>query len=179
LNSTTTDCVSNLLFLEFVPARVVRLGLLDIGVDHRCKALVVSKVIVKRPLGGGVDRGRIGCSGGRIMHLARQPDDLGETTTTESSNLLFSQRTTTIPLDLYAARKLVTPFYDALTRPGDKDVEALINSVTSADFQSCGNDTIPLRRRKWSLPTNVGHQNTTAQSGTVCHIESRLMHIDK
>jgi hypothetical protein len=145
LNSTTTDCVSNLLFLEFVPARVVRLGLLDIGVDHRCKALVVSKVIVKRPLGGGVDRGRIGCSGGRIMHLARQPDDLGETTTTESSNLLFSQRTTTIPLDLYAARKLVTPFYDALTRPGDKDVEALINSVTSADFQSCGNDTIPLR----------------------------------
>jgi hypothetical protein len=26
-----------------------------------------------------------------------------------------------MPLDLYAARKLVTPFYDALTRPGDKE----------------------------------------------------------
>jgi hypothetical protein len=36
----------------------------------------------------------------------------------------------------------MTPIYDALTRPGDKDVEALIKSVTSADFQSCGNDTI-------------------------------------
>jgi predicted ester cyclase len=45
-----------------------------------------------------------------------------------------------MPLDLDAARKLVTPIYDALTRPGDKDVEALIKSVTSADFQSCGNE---------------------------------------
>jgi hypothetical protein len=43
-------------------------------------------------------------------------------------------------LDLDAARKLVTPIYDALTRPGEKDVEALIKSVTSADFQSCGNE---------------------------------------
>ena len=43
-------------------------------------------------------------------------------------------------LDLDAARKLVTPIYDALTTPGDKDVEALIKSVTSADFQSCGNE---------------------------------------
>jgi predicted ester cyclase len=43
-------------------------------------------------------------------------------------------------LDLDAARKLVTPIYDALTTPGDKDVEALIRSVTSADFQSCGNE---------------------------------------
>jgi predicted ester cyclase len=45
-----------------------------------------------------------------------------------------------MPLDLDAARKLVTPIYDALTTPGDKDVEALIRSVTSADFQSCGNE---------------------------------------
>lgn len=43
-------------------------------------------------------------------------------------------------LDLDTARKLVAPIYDALTRPGDKDVEALIKSVTSADFQSCGNE---------------------------------------
>ena len=34
----------------------------------------------------------------------------------------------------------MTPIFDALTRPGDKDVEALIKSVTSADFQSCGNE---------------------------------------
>ena len=53
-----------------------------------------------------------------------------------------------MPLDLDAARKLLTPFYDALTRPEDKDVEALINSVTSADFQSCGNDTIPIATEK-------------------------------
>jgi predicted SnoaL-like aldol condensation-catalyzing enzyme len=46
----------------------------------------------------------------------------------------------TMPLDLDAARKLVTPIYDALTRPGDKNVEALIKSVTSADFQSCSNE---------------------------------------
>ena len=45
-----------------------------------------------------------------------------------------------MPLDLDAARKLVTPIYDALTRPGEKDVEALIKSVTSADFQSCCNE---------------------------------------
>ena len=45
-----------------------------------------------------------------------------------------------MPLDLDAARKLVTPIYDALTRPGEKDFEALIKSVTSADFQSCGNE---------------------------------------
>jgi hypothetical protein len=45
-----------------------------------------------------------------------------------------------MPLDLDTARKLVSPVYDALTRPGEKDVEALIKSVTSADFQSCGNE---------------------------------------
>lgn len=45
-----------------------------------------------------------------------------------------------MPLDLDTARKLVSPIYDALTRPGEKDVEALIKMVTSADFQSCGNE---------------------------------------
>jgi predicted ester cyclase len=45
-----------------------------------------------------------------------------------------------MPLDLDTARKLVSPIYDALTRPEDKDVEALVKSVTSADFQSCGNE---------------------------------------
>ena len=43
-------------------------------------------------------------------------------------------------LELDAARTLVSPIYDALTRPGEKDVEALVKSVTSADFQSCGNE---------------------------------------
>jgi hypothetical protein len=43
-------------------------------------------------------------------------------------------------LDLDTARKPVSPIYDALTRPGEKDVEALVKSVTSADFQSCGNE---------------------------------------
>jgi hypothetical protein len=33
------------------------------------------------------------------------------------------------------------------------------------------------RRRKRSPPDNVGHQNPTAQSGTVCQIESRLIQI--
>jgi predicted ester cyclase len=45
-----------------------------------------------------------------------------------------------MPLDSSTARALVAPIYDALTRPGEKDVEALIKSVTSADFQSCGNE---------------------------------------
>jgi predicted ester cyclase len=45
-----------------------------------------------------------------------------------------------MPLDPTTARNLVSPIYDALTRPGEKDVEALIKSVTSADFQSCGNE---------------------------------------
>jgi predicted ester cyclase len=45
-----------------------------------------------------------------------------------------------MPLDLNAARKLVSPIYDALTRTGEKDVEALIKSVAAADFQSCGNE---------------------------------------
>jgi predicted ester cyclase len=43
-------------------------------------------------------------------------------------------------LDVNAARKLVEPIYDALTSPGEKDVEALIKSVTATDFQSCAND---------------------------------------
>jgi predicted ester cyclase len=43
-------------------------------------------------------------------------------------------------LDVNAARKLVEPIYDALTCPGEKDVEALIKSVTATDFQSCAND---------------------------------------
>jgi predicted ester cyclase len=43
-------------------------------------------------------------------------------------------------LDLNDARKLVALVYDALTRPGEKDVEALIKSVAAADFQSCAND---------------------------------------
>ncbi len=45
-----------------------------------------------------------------------------------------------MPVDLDTARKLVAPIYDALTRPGEKDVEALLKSVTTADFQSCGNE---------------------------------------
>jgi hypothetical protein len=36
--------------------------------------------------------------------------------------------------------RLVSPTYDALTRPGEKDVAALIKSVTSSDFQSCRNE---------------------------------------
>jgi predicted ester cyclase len=44
-------------------------------------------------------------------------------------------------LDLNTARKLVGPIYDALTRPGEKDVETLIKSVTATDFQSCASDT--------------------------------------
>ena len=67
-----------------------------------------------------------------------------------------------MPLDLDAARTLLTPFYDALTRPEDKDVEALINSVTSADFQSCGNDTIPIAKEKMIAANYVGHQNPIA-----------------
>jgi predicted ester cyclase len=43
-------------------------------------------------------------------------------------------------LDLDFARRLVEPIYDALTRPGEKDVAALIKSVVSDDFQSCAND---------------------------------------
>ncbi len=43
-------------------------------------------------------------------------------------------------LDLNFARQLVEPIYDALTRPGEKDVEALIKSVAAPDFQSCAND---------------------------------------
>jgi predicted ester cyclase len=43
-------------------------------------------------------------------------------------------------LDLNVARKLVEPIYDALTRPGEKDVETLIKSVVAVDFQSCAND---------------------------------------
>jgi predicted ester cyclase len=45
-----------------------------------------------------------------------------------------------MPLDATNARALVSPIYDALTHPGEKDVETLIKSVTSADFQSCGNE---------------------------------------
>jgi predicted ester cyclase len=45
-----------------------------------------------------------------------------------------------VPLSLDTARRLVTPIYDALTRPGEKDVEALIKGVTSTDFQSCANE---------------------------------------
>ena len=51
-----------------------------------------------------------------------------------------AQRTGAMPLDLDAARMLVSPIYDALTRPGEKNIEALIKSVTSADFQSCSNE---------------------------------------
>ena len=43
-------------------------------------------------------------------------------------------------LDLIAAGALVAPIYDALTHPDEKDVEALIKSVTAPDFQSCGNE---------------------------------------
>jgi hypothetical protein len=45
-----------------------------------------------------------------------------------------------MPLDLETAQKLVAPIYDALTRPGEKNVEALIKSVITADFQFCGNE---------------------------------------
>jgi len=43
-------------------------------------------------------------------------------------------------LDVDGARQLVSPIYDALTVPGEKDVEGLIKSVTSADFESCQNE---------------------------------------
>jgi hypothetical protein len=36
-----------------------------------------------------------------------------------------------MPLDLDVAQRLVAPIYEALSRPGEKDVEALIKSVTS------------------------------------------------
>jgi predicted ester cyclase len=45
-----------------------------------------------------------------------------------------------MPLDPTTTRALVAPIYDALTRPGEKDVEALIKSVTAPEFQSYGNE---------------------------------------
>jgi hypothetical protein len=36
-------------------------------------------------------------------------------------------------------------------------------------------DAMPMTKEKMSPPDNVGHQNPTAQSGTVCQIESRLI----
>jgi predicted ester cyclase len=45
-----------------------------------------------------------------------------------------------MPIDSQLARKLVAPIYDALSRSEEKDVDGLIRSVTSVDFQSCGNE---------------------------------------
>jgi predicted ester cyclase len=45
-----------------------------------------------------------------------------------------------MPLDLDVAQRLVAPIYDALSQPGEKDVETLIKGVTSGDFQSCSNE---------------------------------------
>jgi len=40
------------------------------------------------------------------------------------------------------ARAIVTPFYEALNRPAEKDVAKLFEQATSADWMSCGgNDT--------------------------------------
>ena len=35
-----------------------------------------------------------------------------------------------MPLDLDVAQRLVAPIYEALSRPGEKDVETLIKSVS-------------------------------------------------
>ena len=45
-------------------------------------------------------------------------------------------------LDAGAARRIVAPFYDALNQPATKDVDTLIGKATSADWQSCGSNTV-------------------------------------
>jgi predicted ester cyclase len=46
------------------------------------------------------------------------------------------------------ARAIITPFYDALNRPADKDVAKLLGEATSPEWVSCGANDTCLPREK-------------------------------
>jgi len=51
-------------------------------------------------------------------------------------------------LTVEKARAIVTPFYEALNRPPEKDVVKLLEQATSSDWMSCGgNDTCVPREK--------------------------------
>ena len=56
-------------------------------------------------------------------------------------------------LTVEKARAIVTPFYEALNRPPEKDVVKLLEQATSSDWMSCGgNDTcVPREKIHWGI----------------------------
>lgn len=51
-------------------------------------------------------------------------------------------------MDIAAGKALVTPFYTALTLPGERDVGALIEGATTGDWASFGGDAQPPKSRE-------------------------------
>src|SRR5580692_8807173 len=51
-------------------------------------------------------------------------------------------------LTVEKARAIVTPFYEALNRPPEKDVAKLLEQATSSDWMSCGGNDACFPREK-------------------------------
>jgi steroid delta-isomerase-like uncharacterized protein len=51
-------------------------------------------------------------------------------------------------LTVEKARAIVTPFYEALNRPAEKDVTQLLEQATSSDWMSCGGNDACVPREK-------------------------------
>src|SRR6266436_9751653 len=51
-------------------------------------------------------------------------------------------------LTVEKARAIVTPFYEALNRPAEKDVAKLLEQATSSDWMSCGGNDACFPREK-------------------------------
>src|SRR6266403_1711762 len=51
-------------------------------------------------------------------------------------------------LTVEKARAIVTPFYEALNRPAEKDVGKLLEQTTSSDWMSCGGNDACFPREK-------------------------------
>src|SRR5580700_6863965 len=51
-------------------------------------------------------------------------------------------------LTVEKARAIVTPFYEALNRPAEKDVTKLLEQATSSDWMSCGGNDACFPREK-------------------------------
>ena len=51
-------------------------------------------------------------------------------------------------LTVEEARAIVTPFYEALNRPAEKDVVKLLEQATSSDWMSCGGNDACFPREK-------------------------------
>src|SRR6266853_5055042 len=69
------DRIADFSFLDSVATPSILFGVLDCSIQADGELLIISKIIIQRPLGTSIQRFWIGCPAGRVLHLPGKFND--------------------------------------------------------------------------------------------------------